>query len=381
MKASRRAFLAGTASLFISSTVTQAYSQNLNNNKLVVIILRGGMDGLAAVPFIGNDMLTQLRPDIYIPNPTKISGNFGLHPKLENFYNLWKSNNAKIVHATSIPYTERSHFEGQNLLESGGEVPYQHKTGWLGRALETTMGHGLSISLPMPLLLRGHHDLDNFLPSKRPLPTDNTLKVLAEDFHKDPKLSATLASIRGRSKNIMGASLATEPQNHRALARIAGEELQKIEGLGVAVFDIAGFDTHTDQGNSVGDHADQLSQFDQVIGELHRSLGEEFNRTMIVSLTEFGRTVAQNSGSGTEHGYGTAILMAGGLISRSGVVTDWPGLGKTNLFEGRDLLATIDARAVYASVVSRVFQEDYEKIVNRAFFDTNLPNMADRIFG
>ena len=148
-------FFGGTASLFISSTVNQAYSQNLNNNKLVVIILRGGMDGLAAVPFIGNDILTQLRPDIYIPNPTKISGNFGLHPKLENFYSLWKSNNAKIVHATSIPYTERSHFEGQNLLESGGEVPYQHKTGWLGRALETTMGHGLSISLPMPLLLGG----------------------------------------------------------------------------------------------------------------------------------------------------------------------------------------------------------------------------------
>ena len=153
MRVSRRAFLAGTASLFISSTVDQAYSQNLNNNKLVVIILRG--NGRSRCGSIHRKRhFNSVTTGYLYSKSNQISGNFGLHPKLENFYNLWKSNNAKIVHATSIPYTERSHFEGQNLLESGGSpIPAQN---WLvrSRALETTMGHGC-LYRPMPLLLRG----------------------------------------------------------------------------------------------------------------------------------------------------------------------------------------------------------------------------------
>ena len=110
-------------------------------------------------------------------------------------------------------------------------------------------------------------------------------------------------------------------------------------------------------------------------------LGDVFDDTIIVSLTEFGRTLEQNGGSGTEHGYGTAILMAGGLLPKSRVIGDWPGLKRRKLFEGRDLDATIDARAVYASVVARVLGTDHRKVVRDAFFDSELPDMTERIFG
>ena len=166
-----------------------------------------------------------------------------------------------------------------------------------------------------------------------------------------------------------------------SLARIAGQQLADPDGPSIAVFDIGGFDTHAGQGGDRGEHAQQLGKFDQVVGTLRSTLGDVFDDTIIVSLTEFGRTLEQNGGSGTEHGYGTAILMAGGLLPESRVIGDWPGLKKGKLFEGRDLDATIDARAVYASVVARVLGADHRKVVKDAFFGADLPDMTARIFG
>ena len=158
----------------------------LIKKNLVIIMLRGGMDGLTAVPFIGNNILRNARPDIGVDKPIKITPDFALHPQLKKFKKLWDKNKASVFHATSIPYTGRSHFEGQYLMESGGTVPYYDKTGWLGRALETANKKSLSISLPMPLILRGGKDLDNFMPSANRLPDDETLKILAEAKNCDP---------------------------------------------------------------------------------------------------------------------------------------------------------------------------------------------------
>jgi uncharacterized protein (DUF1501 family) len=165
------------------------------------------------------------------------------------------------------------------------------------------------------------------------------------------------------------------------LAKIAAKQLADPGGPSIAVFDIGGFDTHSRQGGDHGEHAEQLKQFDNVIGALYENLGNAFSNTIIVSLTEFGRTVEQNGGSGTEHGYGTAILMAGGLLPESRIIGDWPGLKKKDLFEGRDLNATIDARAVYASITARVLGTEHKKVVKDAFFGADLPDMTKRIFG
>ena len=381
MNISRRVFLSGSASLIVTAPMlSKGIASNLTKKNLVVVMLRGGMDGLTAVPFIGNDILTKARPDIAVNKPIKITSNFALHPRLKEYKKLWDNNKASIFHATSIPYTGRSHFEGQYLMESGGVKPYYDKTGWLGRALEGASRKSLSISLPMPLILRGGQNLDNFMPSRNSLPPDETLKILASDYKDDKMLSNALNIIRKRPINMMQPK-SIPGKDVKNLAKIAAEQLNDINGPSVAVFDIAGFDTHSDQGGDYGQHAEKLEQFDDIVGTLAYEMGPAFENTIVVSLTEFGRTVDQNGGSGTEHGYGSAILMAGGLLPKSKIISDWPGLEKKDLFEGRDLHASIDARAVYASILARVLDKEHKQIVKNAFFNANLPDMTQRIFG
>ena len=380
MNISRRVFLSGSASLIVTAPMfSNGFASGAQKKNLVVVMLRGGMDGLTAVPFIGNNILAKARPDIGVDKPIKITPDFALHPRLKKFKKLWDNDKASIFHATSIPYTGRSHFEGQYLMESGGIKPYYDKTGWLGRALEGAGRKSLSISLPMPLILRGGQNLDNFMPSRNSLPTDDTLKILAADYKNDKMLSNALNIIRKRPLNMMQPK-SVPGKKIKGLAKIAAQQLNDINGPSIAVFDIAGFDTHSDQGGNYGQHAERLEQFDDIVGTLENEMGPAFENTIIVSLTEFGRTVDQNGGSGTEHGYGSAILIAGGLLSKSKVITDWPGLKKNNLFEGRDLNSSIDARAVYASILARILDSDHKHIVNNTFFGANLPDMTKRIF-
>ena len=381
MNVSRRVFLSGSASLIVTAPIlSKAFASSITKKNLVVIMLRGGMDGLTAVPFIGNDILAKARPDIGVDKPIKITPDFALHPKLKNFKSFWDKNRAAIFHATSIPYIGRSHFEGQYLMESGGIKPYYDRTGWLGRALDGVGRKSLSISLPMPLILRGAQNLDNFMPSKNSLPTDETLKILAADYENDEMLSNVLNTIRKRPLSMMQPK-SRPGKKVKDLAKIAAQQLNNINGPSIAVFDIAGFDTHSDQGGDYGQHAKKLEQFDDIVGTLGKEMGPSFENTIIVSLTEFGRTLVQNGGSGTEHGYGSAILMAGGLLSKSKIISDWPGLEKKNLFEGRDLNSSIDARAVYSSILARVLDSDHKQIVKNAFFGADLPDMTNRIFG
>ena len=382
MITSRRTFLAGSASLFVMSPLkTPALAALGRKTNLIVVMLRGGMDGLAAVPFIGDDTLARFRPDINVNQPMKISGDFALHPELRRFKQLWDGGKASIFHATSIPYTGRSHFEGQYLMESGGTNPYQDKTGWLGRALEGQGRKSLSISLPLPLLLRGSNDLDNFLPSKNSLPNDQMLADLAINYAGDDMLSNALETIRKRPLSMTNMRSRGGDNDVASLAKVAAQQLSDPAGPSIAVFDIGGFDTHAAQGGDRGEHGQQLGKFDSIIGALESELGDIFEDTIIVSLTEFGRTLEQNGGSGTEHGYGTAILLAGGLLPGSRVIGDWPGLKTNKLFEGRDLDATIDARAVYSSIIARVLGTDHRKVVRDAFFGADLPDMTKRIFG
>ena len=381
MNISRRVFLSGSASLIVTAPmISRAFGSTSSKKNLIVVMLRGGMDGLTAVPYIGNNILRKARPDIGVNKPIKITSDFALHPQLKQFKKLWDQNKASIFHATSIPYTGRSHFEGQYLMESGGTLPYYDKTGWLGRALEPFNKKSLSISLPMPLILRGGRDLDNFMPSANRLPDDKTLKILAADYEQDEVLGDILRIIRKRPISMMQSSKNSN-QDVKKLAKIAGQQIAQPDGPSIAVFDIAGFDTHADQGGDNGEHAKKLKQFDQIIGTLEDEMGSTFEDTIIVSLTEFGRTIDQNGGSGTEHGYGSAILMAGGLLHKSKIISNWPGLEKKNLFEGRDLDSSIDARAVYASILARILDSDHKQIVKNAFFNADLPDMTQRIFG
>ena len=163
---SRRTFLSGSMTVtLLGSPIFSALAEKRKKRNLVVISLRGGMDGLSAVPPI-DSILEKFRPDILVRKTLPLSSDFGLHPSLKHFHNAWKEGNAALVQSTNIPYTMRSHFEGQDLMESGGHKPFAEYTGWLGRGMETAGLEGLAIALPMPLILRSKANLDNYFPTK-----------------------------------------------------------------------------------------------------------------------------------------------------------------------------------------------------------------------
>ena len=386
MKISRRDFLKGSATtLFLAGFNLPALATSSRKKNLVVIMLRGGMDGLCAVPVIGDKNFEKRRKNILIENTIKLNSDFALHPKLIGFNKCWNENTGTIVHATSIPYKQRSHFEGQNLMESGGRVPYQEKTGWVGRAMKLAnlKGDGLALSLPMPLLLRGVPKNNNYFPTWGRLPRKDTLDLLKSvyaDSSEDELLQMMDFIKKRKDEQMMGGTGGGDRQKNKNLARQAAKYLRKSDGPRVAVFEVNGFDTHAAQGGVDGTHTKCLVEMDEIINNLKDNLQEAYKDTIILTVTEFGRTIKQNGGNGTEHGYGTAIFMAGGLLKKSQVHTDWPGLKRKEMYEGRDLNATIDARSVYASAMSTVFDLDFKRIQKDVFWGEDLQNFSDKLF-
>ena len=381
MKISRRDFLKTTAltSLYFAGFGMQSYANSGTKKNLVVIMLRGGMDGLCAIPIKDDKNFEKLRSKINLDRTLQLTSEFDLHPALKTFKNLWDQNQSAAVHATNIPYTGRSHFDGQNLMESGGKIPYQEKTGWLGRGMKIAglTGNGLALALPMPLLIRGVPMNNNYFPAGHKLPYPSTLEMIQKVYkeYDEKLLSENLEIILTRDLSN------TSSDESWVLATNAANELSKPDGPRVAVFEVDGFDTHAAQGATNGAHADCLSDYDNIVRSLKSSMTKEaFDNTLILTLTEFGRTIKQNSSNGTEHGYGSAVLMAGGLVKKAQVHTDWPGLKRKELFEGRDLNSTIDARSIYASAMSTVFELDFKKIKNEVFWGENLQNLSDKLF-
>ena len=380
MNCTRRSFLkGGLATLFFSGMPLPGLANSKKKKNIIVIMLRGGMDGLTAVPVISDPSLNKLRKNIIIEDVLKLNTDFALHPKLQTFHELFKNQQAAVVHATSIPYTGRSHFEGQDLMETGSLTPYASKTGWLGRGLNLTNNSldGLALALPMPLILRGSQNNNNFFPSRKKVPAGKILSEIKSIYEAkgESELAKNLDLIINRP-----LSMLVNDKNLLTLSRVAAQTLRSENGPNVAVFDIEGFDTHSAQGDIEGKHAEHLYEVDAVVKTLQKNLKDAFEDTLILTVTEFGRTVSENSGRGTEHGYGSAILMAGGLLKKSQVYSDWPGLKQNNLFEGRDLQSTIDARSVYASAMATVFDLDFELIKREVFWNEDIKDLSGQLF-
>ena len=380
MNCTRRSFLKGSlATIFFSNFNVPLYGSIKNPKKNIVIIsLRGGMDGLTAVP-VNDSLINRYRSDLILNNKLKLNSDFSLHPKLKTLHSLWSENLAAVVHATNIPYTERSHFDGQNIMETGALKAYTEKTGWLGRGMKSAglYGSSLALSLPMPLLLRGVEKNNNYYPTWMHLPKREVIERItrAYDGVEQDKLQEVYNVIMNRPLTMQGGDETLDSLSKRT-AQILKDPL----GPKVAVFDLEGFDTHTAQGTDNGEHADNLQDVDLIIKNLHDGMGSDFDNTLILTLTEFGRTVEQNGGNGTEHGYGSAILMAGGLLKKSQVYTDWPGLKKGDLFQGRDLHSTIDSRSIYASAMTAVFDVEFDRLRHDVFWNEDIKDVSSLLF-
>ena len=360
----RRHFLGAGASLTLvgspllagAQSQTTAYGQR----RLLVLMLRGGMDGLCAIPPTGDPRLQALRGNLVPGELLRGNDFFGVHPALPTFASLIAQGQAVAVHATGFGYTGRSHFEGQDIMQSGVTKPYASASGWLGRAMEKAqLGAGVAISIPMPLILRGDSKSETQFPTWMPAPPADTYALIERLWQGHPELAALGTRLRsGRVEAAMAGAPTPAFDNRKSAAGLAHEaalRMQASDGPMVGLIDFNGFDTHAAQGAGEGVHATRLKQVDDAIRSFRQSMGPRWDDCLVLTVTEFGRTAAENGTTGTDHGWGGCILAAGGLVRTAGVVADWPGLETARLFEGRDLTVTVDAAAVYAQALHSVF--------------------------
>jgi len=356
-----------------------------NEPRLALIVLRGGLDGLTAVPLPRDEQFVAARGALaQLPSPAlPLDGPYALHPALAEMHTLYGRGELLVVHATGLPYRERSHFDAQQLLESGGARPHELTSGWLGRALAANGRKGMALQTAVPLVLRGPGDIDTWAPSVLPEPSVDLVARVERMYGSDPMLAQALARARAlRSDSamaeaapMMGGAGAGAPRAQAiALARRAGDFLSAADGPQAAVLELGGWDSHANQAQPQGALTNNLKLLDSMVASLRDALQgqhDTWSRTVVLVVTEFGREVAVNGTQGTDHGTGGAAFVLGGAVRGGRVLADWPGLAPRDRFEGRDLRITTDLRALFKSVL-----HDHLRVARSALDGTVLPGTS-----
>jgi uncharacterized protein (DUF1501 family) len=352
--------LVPAAGLLSSSLVPRVLFANPETeHRFVFVLLRGGVDGLSLAPAWGDPHFERARAGIALPPPGEKGGalrlddTFALHPLLPGLHALWGRGELTLLHAVCSPYRARSHFDAQNVLECGASQPYALRTGWLNRAiagLPAKPGNrGVALGSAMPVCMRGDAPVTSWSPSILPAPADGLLERVARMYAEDESLARTFAQARSANAT---AGQGDPGGGFAAVMRAAAEFLRAPDGPTIAMVESTGWDTHAAQELAQGALYRNLLQLDEGVRALHDGLGPVWSRTAALVLTEFGRTVAMNGSRGTDHGTGGAGLLLGGAVAGGRVVSDWPGLATNELYEGRDLRATLDTRAVAKGVLA-----------------------------
>ncbi len=357
----RRSALLGLTAAFTLGRTSLALAAAPTENRFVVVILRGAMDGLSAVQPYGDPACADVRGTLALPPPGSadglldLGGYFGLHPQLAAVHDMYKANQALIIHAAAGHYRSRSHFEAQDFLECG--VDQRISSGWLNRAVNAmpaSPGQDLALAtgLSAPLMLRGPARVAAWAPEHfGQQPADDLYARLLRLSSRDPVLGPALAEglkQRGISPN---GDMQGGKKNEQSvvLASTAGKMLASPAGPRVAVLELNGWDTHSGQ---VGRLKNQFKQLDATLAALQTGLGDAWRHTAVLVVTEFGRTAHINGTGGTDHGTGGVALLLGGAVAGGRVRADWPGLGSGRLFENRDLAPTTDVRAIAKGVLA-----------------------------
>ena len=368
----RRSLLTAGATLTLLAPFARLATAAPNPDaRLVLIILRGGLDGLAAVPPYAEPAYAQLRGPIALAKPGSeggvldLDGTFGLHPALKNLHAMYRAREALVLHATATPYRDRSHFDAQNVLEAGSVAPSGADGGWLNRALAALDAAGdareaVALADSVPLVLRGEHAVNSWSQSRLPVPGDDLLvRVRRLYWAADPALAQSLydalevrAIVGDTSEQRMDGRAGS---NIAPLASAAARFLASPDGPRIAVLDAGGWDTHANQGGAQGPLAQRLRGLDDGLDVLKSELGAHWLETTVLIVTEFGRAAAVNGTRGTDHGTAGCAFVAGGAVAGGRVVSDWPGLNARDLHDGRDLRPTTDLRALFKSVLHERF--------------------------
>ena len=361
---SRRSALLGLGAAVSLDRASLAVAATPTERRFVVVILRGALDGLAAVAPYGDPALSGLRGELVSPPPGQpnglldLGGFYGLHPALTGMHALYAAGQLLPVHAVAGSYRVRSHFEAQDYLESGADR--RMSSGWLGRAVGQLTNGGakepsVAIGLSVPLLLRGPVPAGNWAPhGSAKTPPDLYAQIAA--LHAGDRLTgpAIAAGLRERR---FGDSVVTQTElsgakryAFPALAAAAGELLRAPGGPRIAALELGGWDTHNAQSARL---TAPLQELDAGLTALKASLGDVWRQTAVLVMTEFGRTARINGTRGTDHGTATVAFVLGGSVAGGRVRATWPGLGAGKLFEDRDLAPTTDLRSVAKGLLAQ----------------------------
>jgi len=319
--------------------------------KCVVVLLRGGMDGLAAVPALGDPSWPALREESTPDTPAlKLDAHFSLHPSLAQLHAAHLRGELLTVHAVASPYRERSHFDAQNLIETGGQTPYALETGWLGRALALGSGQALAVVSGLPLALRGSSRASTLTPGRTAQADDTFFERLQSMYDSDPLLAARLQQgLQARTS--MGMAMPTDAVNQRSFETLCAQAAAALNAAAdVAWLELDGWDTH---GNQLARLTRQFQLLDSGLARLHQDLVARWRETTVLVMTEFGRTARYNGTNGTDHGTAGVAWVMGGAVKGGRVLTDWPGLAPANLLQSRDLRPTLDLRALWQPLLTR----------------------------
>ena len=388
----RRELLLASGTLFAWAYAPRLARAEGRDPRFLVVVLRGALDGLAAVAPVGDPEWQRLRGDkALMPSGASaalpLDSFFALNPAMPNLHRLYKSGAATIVHATATPYRERSHFDGQDVLESGLGSPGAADSGWLNRALASLQPAGrvtgggkdaFAIGPIAPLVVRGPAPVLSWTPRRLPPASDDTLtRVLDLYRHTDPMLAraleerlglATIARAGGMDGQQPRAAGAGQVRAYFAeSAGMAAKFLARPDGPRIGALAFDGWDTHADEGVMSGRLANLLAALDGAIAAIESEMKETWRDTVVAVITEFGRTAHINGTDGTDHGTATVALLAGGALKGGRVVADWPGLKPANLHEGRDLKPTTDLRGVLKGVLKDHLRLDEAVLASKVF--------------
>jgi len=392
----RRTALAAAAGLglsvsFLGRSAYAAADGELARRKLVIIVCRGGMDGLSVSPPVGDPDYAGLRKAIAIApfgapdGALQLDDTFGLHPSLKAVHRLALAGQARIAPAVATPDRARSHFEAQDVLESGGNLVYGTPSGWLNRTLQTLAPtrklQALSVGVEAPLILRGPLQAASWSPGGLQSRDARLPMILADLYAHDPLLGPALASglqtqtmakaasslavaqeqaetppdamnpMDAAASKPAGANLGGNPEAVRAAGVTVAKFMTAENGPQIVAISVDNFDTHANQGTARGLLATRLTYLDNLLDGLSDGLGPEWNNTVVVAATEFGRTAHVNGTNGTDHGTASTALVLGGALRRRGIIGDWPTLQPARLFESRDTAPTLDMRALFKGVL------------------------------
>ncbi|HEV7260670.1 MAG TPA: DUF1501 domain-containing protein [Bosea sp. (in: a-proteobacteria)] len=391
MTPSRRAVLGAAGALFAWSFVPKfAYAAaGSRDPRFLLVVLRGALDGLSAVPPIGDPEYAALRDDIALTRDgpdaaLPLDGFFYLHPAMPNLARLYASGQASIVHATATGYRERSHFDGQDVLESGQQGPGKTESGWLNRLIASLpAGEGISqrgvlgVGVVPPLVVRGEAPILGWAPPRMARAGSDLIQRLGDLYgQRDPALARALAQAnltegiaqrRGIGSEIKGGVGPDSAEGMKRIAEGAAALVGADDGPRIAALAFEGWDTHANEGGAKGRLAQLLGGLDGALASFETGLAPVWKDTVVMVVTEFGRTAKVNGTVGTDHGTGTVAFLVGGAVRGGRIIADWPGLKPEQLYEKRDLKPTTDIRAVAKGVVSELFGLSGPVLAERVF--------------